>query len=106
LKVCLKNILPLLLLWLFLYPTSVQLHHHHDEEEDFHANQGTSIQEIHDACAVCTFHFPLFSDQPQTRLNAPILLTFEKLVINYSAPFITTCLQVASVRGPPVLCLV
>jgi hypothetical protein len=102
LKVCFKNIFPVLLLWLFLYPTSVQLHHHHDEAVDFHACDGTSMHELHEACAVCEFHFTLFSDQPPITVSAPILLTFEKLVINYSAPFITSCLQVASVRGPPV----
>jgi hypothetical protein len=101
LKVRFKNSLPLLLLWLFLSPTGIQLHHHHDEQADFRPDESDSIHARHEACAVCKFHFPLFSAQSQTVFNAPIAIIFEKLVINYSTPFFSIFLKVASVRGPP-----
>ncbi len=105
-KVCIKNIFSLFLLWLFLFPTTVQLNHHHDEEVDNHVVEGISFHTKHEGCQVCDFHFSLFSGRWQEGVYAPILITFEKLAIKYIEPGFCASTEVLSLRGPPSHCLV
>jgi hypothetical protein len=55
-----KNIASLLLLLVFLFPTTVIMEHHHEHFECKAKNE-KHYHEFHEKCAVCNFDFSVFS---------------------------------------------
>ena len=101
LKSITKNIQYLFLLWLFVHPTAVQFLHHHNDEGVFHRYADNTLHSPHSKCAVCDFHFPVFSDQLHSIHNQKCAISFEQLIMGCFEPSITSIPHVAFLRGPP-----
>jgi len=103
LKSVIKNIQYLFLLWLFVHPTAIQVLHHHNDEVVFHNYADNTLHMPHSKCAVCDFHFPVFSNQLYSIHIQKCANAFEQLVICCIEPSITSTPHVAFLRGPPVV---
>jgi hypothetical protein len=101
LKISIKNIPCIVLLWLFIHPTGIQLLHHHDEEGLFHDSNHFAFHAKHSKCAVCNFHFSTFPNQDHAILVIHRTAIFEALISRYIAPPIIPVLSIPLLRGPP-----
>jgi hypothetical protein len=97
-----RNIISLLLLFVFILPTIVKLEHHH-EQFVYKANNEKNIRVFSEKCVICNFEFFVFLSD-----FADIDLHNEKPLINYSNNysflFHSDLLQFSYLlRAPPAL---
>jgi len=102
LKYLSKNIQYFVLLWLFVHPTAIQFLHHHNDAGVYQTNGDNTLELQHSKCALCDFHFPIFSNKLHSIHIQKCTFTFEQFVIHYAETPSSSVLYVASLRGPPL----
>ncbi|MBN2635791.1 MAG: hypothetical protein JXR61_05935 [Prolixibacteraceae bacterium] len=72
-----KNVLSVLVLWVFLFPTIVVLEHHH-EIFSCDAQGEQHLHQYHQKCDICNFEFQVFEKTPEN-----ICFRIEQVVVDF-----------------------
>ncbi len=98
-------ILPLILLWLFLYPLIVKELHVHESHFHCSAKSEKHFHDYHEKCAICMFHFSYFTGHYKYYIPF-IKQTFEELVIPFKTIYIKKLKHFLNLlRAPPLALL-
>lgn len=87
---------------IFLFPSVVKLEHHHDEFT-CHAKHEKHLHQHHDHCAVCDFHFSLFTEHTQDVVSEAVVRPADAYKNSYKIRFYGSFPAYAFLlRAPPV----
>lgn len=96
-----KNITSLILLLVFLFPTTVIFEHHH-EQNSCNAKNEKHFHNLHEKCGICSFEFSIFlSDNKNIELKKEIPL--DHYFNNYRSQYYSNHSAYSFLlRAPPV----